>query len=1190
LDNLKYYRLILFFLLVCNGLSAQSYLEFVENKGQWHQDIQFKASAGPVKLVLARDGYRVHQYNPKQYADWGESMHRHGVSDPVLRKQDGAVKLESHAWFVSFVGSNPEPQVIPEKPLPTYNNYFLGNDPSRWKSNCKIYNGVTYKNIYPGIDIKYYTGGGTLKYDIIVHPGANPAQLRLQYRGIEKLRMRNKKLIVSTSVGEIVESIPLSYQVGQQGRKMVDVNFRVYGNMVNFELGDYDRSKTLVIDPTVVFCSFTGSSGDNWGFTATYGQDGSLYSGAMVRESGFPVSPGAYDGTYNGGDPQNNGGDESDIGIFKFSSNGSSRLYATYLGGPNDDQVHSIIADANNNLILAGRTRSGGGFPSTLTLGPLGGYDIVIAKLNAAGTALMGSVRIGGTGTDGVNIKTGRTGNQSLEQNYGDDGRSEVNLDVNGNILVASCTQSNDFFTTAGAFQTTSGGNQDGVVIKMNPTLTSALFSTYFGGNNNDAAYVVSVDKSTNNIYVAGGTESNNLPGDKTGVLQQNNAGGIDGFLTIFTPAGANVKTTYIGTSGTDQTYGVQFDRNNFPYITGTTTGNWPVQNAVYSNAGGKQYICKVRQDLSGYVYSTRFGTGEANPNISPIAFLVDQCENVYVAGWGGDIVNGYFSAGTSGLPITPDAIQATTDDRDIYFFVLEKDATSQLFGSFFGVNMNTNAGYLTDHVDGGTSRFDPRGAVYIAICACSQNNGAAYPVTAGSWAISKPPRANGTFPLCNLAALKLSFNLGGVDGDVKVSDTTGCMPLTVNFRDDIDNAVTWDFDFGDGTFVLNSPTPNVSHTYSTPGFFRARMIAVDLTSCNLRDTSYVNIRVRNDRAVLNFNGVKQPPCENLTYVFNNTSVAPPGKPFSNTSFQWDFGDGSPLVTAGTAPQTKTYANAGSYTVRLILTDTNYCNAPDTFRRTFNLSPAVDARFTVPNGCAPYQAEFENNSLAGATYEWTFGDGGTSTAFEPTHLYANPGTYTVTLVVNDPATCNLTDTMRYTLTVHPTPVADFSFSPNPAQENIPTQFANLSTVATIFNWNFGDGETSAEVNPLHQFNTTDTFNVCLIASTVNGCADTICYDVPAIVLPLMDVSNAFTPNGDGRNDRIFVRGFGIKNMRWRIYNRFGQLVFETSNKNTGWDGTFKGVLQPMDAYAYTLEVELVDGKRIRKQGDITLIR
>ena len=399
-----------------------------------------------------------------------------------------------------------------------------------------------------------------------------------------------------------------------------------------------------------------------------------------------------------------------------------------------------------------------------------GGYDIILTKLNASGTGLIGSRIIGGTANDGVNIAPKYSdnivpmGQSSLRLNYGDDGRSEVILDKTGNVYLASCTSSTDFPVTGNAFQKTNGGKQDGVFIKTSPDLSAILASSYLGGSNDDAAFALALNPSNNNIYIVGGTSSANLQGTSNGpVVNSANQGGIDGFLSIVSNDGGTlVKTSYFGTNGTEVLYGVQFDNLGYPYIMGTTTGLWPVINATFSQAKGKQFIAKLKPDISGYIYSTTFGKGSSFPDISPTAFLVDRCENVYVAGWGGGIeVEGggkavYNNSKTTGLTVTNNALKKTTDGNDFYFFVMQKNAVSQLYGSFFG-----QTGGLGNHVDGGTSRFDKQGVIYEAICANCYGMGT-FPTTLNVWAPKNGAGANG----CNLAAVKISFNFAGVAAD----------------------------------------------------------------------------------------------------------------------------------------------------------------------------------------------------------------------------------------------------------------------------------------------------------------------------------------------------------------------------------------------------------------------------------------
>jgi gliding motility-associated-like protein len=1191
--------------------SADSYgqyanIEFIENKGQWDASVRFKGVINNGAIFLREKGFRVLQTKPED----AEKLHDilHGVATEETKKGTAAravvapvksanpITVHSHAYDVTFENAA-TPVVSGDKPLKTYNNYFIGNDPSKWQSDCRIFQAITYQNIYPGIDVRYYTTEGHLKYDLIVQPGADVSKIVMKYDGIDGLEVRNEQLIVKTSVGEMKELAPYAFQVIDGLKKEIACRFKVDGKSVRFAIANYSGSSPLIIDPSLIFSTFTGSTADNWGYTATYGPDGSFYAGGIVFNQGFPTSPGAFQATFTTSASDEEGLPGYDIGIMKFSPTGADRLYATYIGGSGNEQPHSLVVDPQGNLVIAGRTNSTNYPTNRTTYGSGGGYDIVLTKLNALGSTLLGSRLFGGKERDGVNIRpkyAPPTGVETIRRNYGDDARSEVILDNAGNIVLASNTQSSDFQTTSGALQRTYGGKQDGVIIKTSPDLNNVLFSTFLGGSEVDAAFVLALNPNDNNIYVGGNTVSTDMPGSKAGSIYPTFNGATDGFVSIISNNGSSlIKTTYIGTSGNDMLYGIQFDKFGYPYIMGTTTsGTWPIVNAAYSQAGGKQFIAKLKPDLSAYEYSTAFGgTTSLTPNISPIAFLVDRCENVYVSGWGGQTNTraGYPSAGTSGLPVTPDAIQRSTDNSDFYFFVLERNATRQLYGSFYGQN-----GGFGEHVDGGTSRFDKNGVIYQALCAnCGRD--VSFPTTPGVWS------PNNGSPECNLAAVKIAFNLSGVASSIRASilgvtnDTTGCVPLTVDFRDTIGLGKKYIWNFGDGSPEETTTTPNLSHTFAAVGDYRVSLTSIDSSKCNISDVAFTTIRVRSDKAILDFVPRKLEPCDAFNYEFSNISyVSPEGKSFTPTSFTWDFGDKTPVVAAGTEIQRHTYPAPGVYNVTLELTDTSFCNAPVKLTKQLRISTNVNADFQTPKrGCAPYNAVFENTSAGGQQFFWDFGDGTTSTDITPVHLYPTPGTFTIRLRAVDSATCNFEDTTSFTIIVSSQPVASFTYSPVPPQENTPVDFVNTSTGASNFRWEFGDGEilqVASAQNVQHTYNETKKYNACLIALNAVGCPDTVCQSLQAKVLPLLDVPNAFTPNGDGVNDKVFVRGFGIIKMTWRVYNRWGAVVFETNDRTQGWDGTYKGALQPKEVYHYILDVEYSDNTRFTKRGDITLLR
>lgn len=1181
------------FLLISATANAQA--EFIQNKGQWDSRVEYRADFGSGSFFLENQGFTVAVHNVADLKNLSEQLHGHNANSATLGQP---ITVNSHAYKVKFLGGRSFVQNVPDKILAYQNNYYQGNDQSKWASGCKIAQAVSYQNIYPNIDVRYYSDGSKMKYDIIVHPGGDVDRIAMQYTGVDKLEVQNKELLINTSVGVIKELYPYSYQVAEGSRRTVNCKYVVKDNIVRFKVSGYDNQSTLIIDPTLIFSTFTGSTAENWGYTATPGPDGSLFAGGIAFNTGYPVSAGAYQTTYGGGVNEDaNGG--YDIAIIKFSSDGANRLYATYLGGSSNEQPHSMICDAQGNLYVAGRSNSVN-YPGILS-GSGGGYDIVISKFNATGSALLGSIKIGGTGNDGVNIR-GKyippDGADATRRNYGDDARSEIILDAAGNILLASCTQSNNFPVTAGTpiQPTFGGGRQDGVIVKLTPNLSTILFSTFFGGSGDDACFVLSQNPVTGKIYVAGGTTSSNLPGNTAGVVQPAYNGGItDGFITeIMNDGSALIRTTYQGTNGNDLVYGIQFDKQGYPYIMGTTTGAWPVLNATFFNSGAKQFISKLDSNLSAYKYSTTFGTNASVPNLSPIAFLVDRCQNVYVSGWGGGINNTkqYPSAGTFGMPeINPLPGIPGPDGQDLYFFVLEKDAKSQLFGTHFGQN-----GGFGDHVDGGTSRFDANGIIYQAVCGCG-DGGRLFFTTPGVWSVTNNAPDGG----CNEAAVKIEMNFAGVGASVKatiggVVDTVGCVPLTVTFTDTLAKGKMYIWIYNDpfSTTLRDTtyaPNNSVSHTYNQPGQYPLMLVSIDSATCNIADTAYVTVKVGNNNINADFTFSKLGACNSLQYQFVNQSVATVPN-YTSQTFLWDFGDNTPKVRTGFAPINHTYASVGSYTVTLIVDDTTFCNAPDTAVKILRISPLVKAVFSVPaRGCVPFTTSFKNLSQGGTDWIWEFGDSQTSTDFEPTHTYNATGTYNVRLIAIDTASCNKRDTSAYfTITVFPIPKANFSWTPNPPQVNAITRFSNLSIGANRYLWNFGDGESSTEVNPVHQYNTTGTFQATLYAYNTANCVDSITQNVPILIVPLLDVPNAFTPGRFGENGIVKVKGFGIGTMEWKIYNRWGQVVFATSDKNEGWNGIFKGRLQPMDVYTYTLDVIFTDGQKLRKTGDISLLR
>lgn len=794
---------------------------FSTNQGQWPAQVLYRAQVPGGVLFVERDALT-------WVLTQGGPMHRHGQGPEAGHHDE---PFRAHAYRVTFEGGGAEAWVG-QHTLGHYENHFIGNDPTRWAGGVAVHRAVLLKELYPGIDLRI-DGRGGLKYEFHVAPGSDPSKLVMRYDGQDGLFLRDGALVVVNSTGEVIDSPPTSWQETPEGRRAVFSAFQVHGKRVGFELGAVDNTLPLVIDPVLTFASYIGATSDNFGFTATYDDAGHLYGAGIVFGFGYPTTLGVVSSTYAGG--------VIDIGVSKFSPDGTSLIWSTYLGGSLNESPHSLVVNSANELFILGSTGSQdfpttpGCFDPSFNGGPLltfgigygyahpNGCDIFLTRLNAAGTALLGSTYIGGTGNDGIN------NSPFLLYNYGDSFRGEVALDPQENPVVATTTESVNMPVSPGAPQGAFGGGlQDGYVFRMNPGLTTLLWATYLGGSGDDSAFGVQFD-SAGDVFVTGGTTSNNLP--MAGQPFDNSAnGGVDGYIMRFNaPGNARVASTYLGTAAYDQCYFVQLDTQDNVYVVGQTRGNYPVTPGKYANPGSSQFIHKLGHDLSTSLWSTRIGNGSGVEDISPCAFLVSNCGQIYFSGWGGSVNNfgQPTSSSTTGLPTSPGAFQTTTDGSDFYLMVLEPDAIALNYATFFGGSLSN------EHVDGGTSRFDKNGNVYQAVCAgCGSHDD--FPTTPGAWSNTN----NSTN--CNLGVFKFALTQ-----NVAIISIGGpgyvCHPAPAQFVNQSNGGNSYFWDFGDGNTSTDFAP---SHTYAAPGIYVVTMVLDDTLACTTPDTATIVIEV----------------------------------------------------------------------------------------------------------------------------------------------------------------------------------------------------------------------------------------------------------------------------------------------------------------------------------------------------------
>jgi len=810
---------------------------FIPNKGQWHPQVRYKMSLPQGAMFLEPAGFSYTLYDASVWA----SKHEYSETGKEAPSQ-----IRSHTLRMRLEGASEVSSTREESPSLTRYNFFIGNDSRKWASGLHSYQSVTYPEVYPGTDLKLYIQEKQFKYDFILQPGADIAAIRMHYDGAEQISVKDGQLVLKTSLGEIIEQAPVAWQVHEGQKIPLNCRFRIFENgSIGFEAPDANPEWELVIDPQVIFATYTGSLDDNWGFTATNDNAGNGYVAGVVFGTRFHTTAGAVQEDFGGG--------VVDIGIVKFDPLGTQALYITYLGGMRSDFPHSIIVNEYNELIVFGSTGSAdfpvtsGAYSNTFKGGTSTGFsimsmpsgsDIFICRISADGTILLASTLVGGTQNDGLNVG----GGNELVRNYADQIRGALWVDADNNVYVGTSTLSSDFPGTTGRFQATyGGGGQDGIVLKMNGNLSKLLWATYLGGSASDGIFYLTVDNDQN-VVVTGGTKSENFPVSAQ-AWQKNFAGGAepDGFAAKLDSSGTQlIASTYIGTPAYDQSYITGTDITDHIYLFGQTraTANEFVVNSPIGVTGGNQFIMKLDPMLSQVVWSTTYGRATGRPDISPSALLVDVCDKIYASGWGGTL-NGPFGAYITGMYTTADAIKANTDGSDFYFYVISSDATSIEFASYYGGN------FSSDHVDGGTSRFDRKGVIYQAICA---GCGGVSDLPATPNAYSPTNRASN----CNNALIKVDFESPIVISAFVLSDANGqslsvpvgCAPFQVNFENTSINASEFKW-LIDGTEI--SSDQDLSHLFSSSGNYEITLISTSSSTCNFSDTSSMSLTVLAD-------------------------------------------------------------------------------------------------------------------------------------------------------------------------------------------------------------------------------------------------------------------------------------------------------------------------------------------------------
>jgi Bacterial Ig-like domain (group 3)/Beta-propeller repeat len=582
-------------------------LSFEANHGQTDGRVKFLSRTSSYSLFLTGDEAVLTLSRGKA------NTHKAKIAGAAHKSQSSMAAPKSGAVLrMKLRNANPTAKVTGVDELAGTSNYFIGNDPTKWRTNIPTYAKVKYEGIYSGIDLVYYGNQRQLEYDFIVAPGADPRRIAFDVSGAKRIRRdAHGDLVLNVGEGEIRWHEPVVYQEKDGERQLIAARYAITDtNRVRFELAKYDSSRPLYIDP-LIYSTYLGGSGGDAGYGIAVDSAGNAYVTGVTGSTNFPTM-----------NPlQAVLGGTADAFVAKINAAGSALVYSTYLGGSNSDVGFGIAVDRMGNAYVTGYTFSTN-FPTINAVQPAyggGNSDAFVAEINSTGSALVYSTYLGGDDFD-----------------VG----SAIVTDGLGNAYITGYTHSTNF-PTMNPLQPVIGvgGGTDAFVTKISPSGAFLVYSTYLGGNWYDSGTGIAVD-GTGNVYVAGNTESTNFP-TTPGAFQticndgSNCANFGDAFVAKINPAGsALVYSTYLGGSSYDYSYGIAVDSEGSAYVTGETgSTNFPTMNPLQPANGGyyDAFVAKLNPSGSALVYSTYLGGLKEDRGES---IAVDGTGNAYVTGY----------------------------------------------------------------------------------------------------------------------------------------------------------------------------------------------------------------------------------------------------------------------------------------------------------------------------------------------------------------------------------------------------------------------------------------------------------------------------------------------------------------------------------------------------------------------------
>ncbi|MCW5900745.1 MAG: PKD domain-containing protein [Flavobacteriales bacterium] len=1033
---------------------------FLENRGQWDDPSLFRAAHGDLHVFMERDAITL---------SWVSAG---GPDGHAGCPKQGAIPspshVKGHAWRMRFQGASPDVLVAGERPGQARYHFIKGQDPQRWASHVRSYEAVRYQGLWDGVDMLFHQNGTGFKYDVLLARADQVGVVGFLYEGHDGIFLDAEgRLTIVTSMGELMEMAPVAWYADGR-REAVPCRFTLVGDQVGFAFAPgVDPARPVVIDPQLLACTLSGMTqfwtGTVRAVSATHDAMGNPIMCGYTASLFFPVTLGAFGQTSNNviGDPEW----AYDIVIGKYSADGTQLLFGTYLGGTGTDLPIAMRVAPDGELILYANTASHDYPVTPNAFDPSfnGVGDMAITRFTQDGSGLVGSTYVGSGNVNGYN---------SLVFEYQDNHQGDLKLDAQGRIWVVGATLGASFPTTPGAYQPPFMNFQNGVIFCMSPDLSTMVHGAYLGTLSADMIHDIAFN-AAGEPYVCGATMGA-LP-TTPGAYQPVNQGGVDGFVVHFSADLSTIlHATYVGTPAWDEANFIVIDNAGDVYLHGMSSGvQMELHPAdIHHHADGTNFFMKLDASLSTRIFSSRVhpplsdGNGNIFPPI-PVAFDVDLC---------GRLMSTIIFARPD-LEVTPDALWST----------------GGLYVSVYAPNMAglAQATYLqgSNHAYGGRARYDEDGVLYLAACNDVIPFGV-FPTTPGAFgpALLTVYGEGGIY--------KLRMDEVTIPPQPYASPTVVCVNDTVQFGQ-LGVGVMAVWDFGDGSPTQTSV--GTWHVYDAPGAYQIAFITMGDGICDHGDTIFLAVQVHAPVALSAAFDLATDFCAGL-------QVDAVADDVPDVLHAWSTGDGAeyegPVLS-------HVYQAAGGYWITHVVISTGVCASSDTAQQWVTVEPGVlvaaafDVELTTDCSGVLFVATDASTGMA-PVHSWDMGDGTLLQTASVEHLFAVPGSFTITLFVTDSLSCNLADTAQYVLAVPDVTVLEAGFTwelvPGCGQVTVIASDSSIG-VAPVILWTTSDGASYTTTDITHVFTEAGAHTLTLTVSDPLGCAPPSSLELPVLVEP-----------------------------------------------------------------------------------------